>query len=219
LSLETSLPSRVVGDGRDRTRRVLAVDEFGNVACVLHSFNGALWGSTGIFVDGISIPDSAFFQQRLIADVGPGARLPDPSTSATLCWTAFAPVVRRLRSSAGRIRLAIGLAFESISKHTLSGAINSKLNGHLFSINVSTTAIMRFDRHADCTLPFPIDHPAFCFVVVSADEQSLALVHLSTRLLHTESLDVCHVFPFPSPTAVAWQNTIAGKAATMVQPS
>jgi gamma-glutamyltranspeptidase/glutathione hydrolase len=58
---------------------VLAVDEQGNVASILHSCNCYGWGSTGIFVDGVSIPDSASFQQRQIAEAGAGVRLPDPS--------------------------------------------------------------------------------------------------------------------------------------------
>src|SRR4029077_13485154 len=56
---------------------VLAVDEWGNAASILHSLNGLLWGSTGIFVDGISIPDSACFQQQAIASAGFGVRLPE----------------------------------------------------------------------------------------------------------------------------------------------
>jgi gamma-glutamyltranspeptidase/glutathione hydrolase len=36
-----------------------------------------LWGSTGIFVDGVSIPDSAAFQQSQIARIKPGDRLPE----------------------------------------------------------------------------------------------------------------------------------------------
>jgi gamma-glutamyltranspeptidase/glutathione hydrolase len=59
---------------------------------VLHSFNGALWGSTGMFVDGISIPDSACFQQRVIADVGPGMRLPD-STNPLIVLKDGRPVL------------------------------------------------------------------------------------------------------------------------------
>jgi gamma-glutamyltranspeptidase/glutathione hydrolase len=58
---------------------VVAVDEKGNVAAVVHSINTVGWGSTGIFVDGISIPDSACFQQQVIKKVGPGVRLPDPT--------------------------------------------------------------------------------------------------------------------------------------------
>jgi gamma-glutamyltranspeptidase/glutathione hydrolase len=63
--------------GSNHSAGVIAVDEDGNVACVLHSINGLLWGSTGIFVDGVSIPDSASFQQQMIAKVGPGMRLPE----------------------------------------------------------------------------------------------------------------------------------------------
>jgi len=43
------------------------------------SINAALWGTTGIFVDGISIPDSAAYQQPQIARIKPGDRLPDPT--------------------------------------------------------------------------------------------------------------------------------------------
>lgn len=56
---------------------VVAVDAAGNVAALVHTINTVNWGSTGIFVDGISIPDSAAFQQPLIASLAPGSRLPD----------------------------------------------------------------------------------------------------------------------------------------------
>jgi gamma-glutamyltranspeptidase/glutathione hydrolase len=51
------------GKGDNHSAGVVAVDGQGNVAAVLHSINTAVWGTTGIFVDGISIPDSASFQQ------------------------------------------------------------------------------------------------------------------------------------------------------------
>ena len=35
---------------------VIAVDEQGNVAALVHSCNCLFWGTTGIFVDGISVP-------------------------------------------------------------------------------------------------------------------------------------------------------------------
>jgi gamma-glutamyltranspeptidase / glutathione hydrolase len=57
---------------------VVAVDRWGNVAAVTHTINTALWGNTGIFVGGVSIPDSAAFQQDVIKQAGPGHRLPDP---------------------------------------------------------------------------------------------------------------------------------------------
>ncbi len=57
---------------------VVAVDRWGNVAAVTHSINTALWGNSAIFVGGISIPDSAAFQQDAIKKAGPGQRLSDP---------------------------------------------------------------------------------------------------------------------------------------------
>jgi len=43
----------------------------------VHTSNTAVWGTTRIFVDGVSVPDPAAFQQRLISQTGPGKRLPD----------------------------------------------------------------------------------------------------------------------------------------------
>lgn len=59
---------------------VVAIDRRGNIAAVVHSINTVSWGASGIFVDGISIPDSASFQQAAIAAAGPGRRLPDPTS-------------------------------------------------------------------------------------------------------------------------------------------
>jgi gamma-glutamyltranspeptidase/glutathione hydrolase len=69
-------------EGNDRppshSDGIVVVDRWGNMAAVTHSINTALWGDTGIFVGGISIPDAATFQQELIRHTGPGKRLPDP---------------------------------------------------------------------------------------------------------------------------------------------
>ncbi|TDP97786.1 gamma-glutamyltransferase [Labedaea rhizosphaerae] len=61
---------------------VLAVDERGNVAAACHTINTSLWGSTGLFAGGVSIPDSACFQQRALAGLGPGEHLPCPVNPA-----------------------------------------------------------------------------------------------------------------------------------------
>lgn len=55
---------------------VVAIDALGNVSALVHSINTVNWGATGIFVNGISVPDSASFQQWEIAQLPPGARLP-----------------------------------------------------------------------------------------------------------------------------------------------
>nr|MDP9102075.1 gamma-glutamyltransferase [Actinomycetota bacterium] len=57
---------------------VVVGDVHGSAAAVCHSTNTVFWGSTGMFVDGISIPDAASFQQALLAQVAPGDLLPTP---------------------------------------------------------------------------------------------------------------------------------------------
>lgn len=66
------------GDAPGHSDGVVVVDRWGNMAAVTHSINTTLWGNTGIFVGGISIPDSAVFQRDAIGRAGPGKRLPDP---------------------------------------------------------------------------------------------------------------------------------------------
>lgn len=56
---------------------IVARDGAGNIVVLVHSINTSLWGSTGIFVDGVSIPDPASFQQDMAARAGPGRRLPN----------------------------------------------------------------------------------------------------------------------------------------------
>jgi gamma-glutamyltranspeptidase / glutathione hydrolase len=63
---------------------VVAMDGEGNIAAITHSSNTVLWGRTCINVDGISIPDSASFQQAVIARIRPGSRLPAPTQTGIL---------------------------------------------------------------------------------------------------------------------------------------
>ena len=58
---------------------VVAIDSEGNIAAITHSSNTVLWGKTCLNIDGISIPDSASFQQAVMARVAPGDRLPAPT--------------------------------------------------------------------------------------------------------------------------------------------
>jgi gamma-glutamyltranspeptidase / glutathione hydrolase len=65
------------GGGADgHTDAVVAVDPQGNVAALTYTTNTGGWGRTGIFVDGVSIPDPASFSQTLVARTAPGERLP-----------------------------------------------------------------------------------------------------------------------------------------------
>ncbi|MYB07317.1 MAG: hypothetical protein F4Y24_13280 [Gemmatimonadetes bacterium] len=71
---------------------IAVVDSAGNVVGMTHTINTASWGTTGINVGGVSVPDSAKFQQQQIANVGPGVRLPDP-TSPLIVTRDGVPVV------------------------------------------------------------------------------------------------------------------------------
>jgi gamma-glutamyltranspeptidase/glutathione hydrolase len=57
---------------------IVAIDRLGNVAAMVHTINTNTWGTSGIFVDGVSISDAAGMQQEPIGRAGPGNRLPDP---------------------------------------------------------------------------------------------------------------------------------------------
>ncbi len=76
---------------------VIAIDADGNAAAILHSINTSAWGQTGIFVDGVSIPDSAAYQQQRIQTAGPGNRI----------WSGTNPIIvtrnRRLVAASSAI--------------------------------------------------------------------------------------------------------------------
>jgi gamma-glutamyltranspeptidase / glutathione hydrolase len=65
------------GPRTDHSDAVVAVDRWGNVAALTHTINTNLWGETGLFVDGVSIPDPGALQREQIREAGPGKRLPD----------------------------------------------------------------------------------------------------------------------------------------------
>jgi len=59
---------------------VVVVDGDGNIAALLHSSNAIGFGETGLYIDGVSIPDSATFQQVALSYIEPGDRLFNPTT-------------------------------------------------------------------------------------------------------------------------------------------
>jgi gamma-glutamyltranspeptidase / glutathione hydrolase len=77
--IERAAPPSLAPVTSPHTSSVVAVDAHGNVVILLHTINTFAWGTTGIFVGGVSIPDSAKIQRELVERVGPGLRLPDPA--------------------------------------------------------------------------------------------------------------------------------------------
>lgn len=57
-------PGKTSENRIDHSSGVVAVDRWGDIAAVTHTIYTALWGKTGIFVGGISIPDSVHSSKR-----------------------------------------------------------------------------------------------------------------------------------------------------------
>jgi len=58
---------------------IVVIDKAGNMAALLHSSNTSSFSETGLYIDGVSIPDSATFQQATIVNTRPGGRLYNPT--------------------------------------------------------------------------------------------------------------------------------------------
>jgi gamma-glutamyltranspeptidase/glutathione hydrolase len=74
------------------TDYVVTADGDGMMVAMCHSINTVMWGSTGINVGGISIPDSACFQQQTLARIKPGDYLSN-ITNPTLTFKDGKPVL------------------------------------------------------------------------------------------------------------------------------
>ena len=68
------------GETPHHSDAVVVVDKWGNIAALTHSINTVLWGTTGMVVDGVPIPDAAGFQQARLAGIKPGDRVPNELT-------------------------------------------------------------------------------------------------------------------------------------------
>lgn len=79
--LEKTIEKRAAAQKKQRQKKqrhsdcVVAVDEEGNIAAVVHSINAQYYG-LGLTVDGVTIADTGSFVQGVIDKVGPGSRLP-----------------------------------------------------------------------------------------------------------------------------------------------
>jgi len=94
------LPKAMRKSASSHTDGLVVVDKWGNVAVVNHTINTVLWGNTGIFVDGISIPDSAVFQRTEVEKAGPGHRLPN-GMSPLLIFRDGKPVIGSAATGGG----------------------------------------------------------------------------------------------------------------------
>lgn len=122
---------------------VLAVDSEGNIASLCHSINTAMWGTTGIVVDGIPIPDPAAFQQAALAQIAPGAHLPMPVEPAI----AFRHGRPALACSSIGVGLhpatVLGLHRVLALGQPVEAAVDAPLvHGHNFAFGDSVTSVL-----------------------------------------------------------------------------
>ncbi len=104
----------------DHSDSVIVVDREGDATVLTHTINTNTWGTTGIFVGGVSIPDSAAYQQERIAEAGPGARLPD-ATNPILVLDEDG-----LRLASG----AIGSGLHAASMQSLLDVLDYRMTPH-----------------------------------------------------------------------------------------
>eukprot|EP01137_Pigoraptor_chileana_P036052 Opistho-2@31019 len=110
----------------------LVVDSNGDACSLVHSINTQPWG-TGIFVDGVALPDSAAIQQWAVNHTLPGGRLSDPT----------GPAIVTTASSGG---VASGAAADVPSRVL---ALTSAVGGGLLEVAVQgVLAMLRYGRTA-----------------------------------------------------------------------
>lgn len=68
--------SQPVPDPPAHTDAIVTVDRWGNAAALIFSSNVVWWGRTGVFVEGVSVPDAGRATSRL-AGLQPGDRVPN----------------------------------------------------------------------------------------------------------------------------------------------
>ena len=70
--LENAGANSFRGEKSNHSAAEIAVDSLGNVAVLLHTINTVGWGKNGIFIDGISIPDTAANAKHNLVVLEPG---------------------------------------------------------------------------------------------------------------------------------------------------
>ncbi len=104
---------------------VVAIDADGNIAVLAHTINTMPWGSTGIVVGGIPISDAAGFQQRTLAALAPGARVP-AGMAPLIAFRGDRPVLALATIGSSLVpetlRLAIGALANRLDLATLCAA-------------------------------------------------------------------------------------------------
>jgi gamma-glutamyltranspeptidase/glutathione hydrolase len=75
--LHEFIPMSTAPPGAEHTDAVVVIDEAGNIATLVHTINTILWGSAGLVVQGVPLPDPAGAQQHWLTALKPGDVVPN----------------------------------------------------------------------------------------------------------------------------------------------
>jgi gamma-glutamyltranspeptidase/glutathione hydrolase len=129
------------GNDPKHSNAIVVVDKDGNIAAITHTINTLIWGDTGMVVDGIPIPDSAGFQQRTLAGLKPGDRVPH-SIIDTIAFDGETPVL-----ATG----SVGMSLTPESIRTLLGVLGQHQN--LETVMGAPPLLLTFDMSGVVAIP------------------------------------------------------------------
>jgi len=110
------------GSSLHHTDAIVVVDRWGNIAALSHSINTVLWGTTGMVVGGIPIPDAAGFQQARLAAIKPGDPVPQ-DMAPVIAMTGAKPVLAIASVGSSLIPETVRLVVGSLANHLDSQAV------------------------------------------------------------------------------------------------
>lgn len=97
---------------------IVIVDQWGNIACLTHSINTTLWGTTGIVVRGVPLSDAACYQQSALAKLTPGDQGPN----------GMAPIIVTTSGKPSMAVASIGAALLPETVRILLGSLGNRLD-------------------------------------------------------------------------------------------
>jgi gamma-glutamyltranspeptidase/glutathione hydrolase len=127
-----ALPGKTpTSDDPPHSDAIVVIDRWGNVAALGHTIYTAIWGTTGIVVGGIAIPDAGGFLQARLGAVKPGERIPNEE-APILVLKGAKPVLATAGIGSSLIpetvRLLLGMLGNRIDPQTLRAAPPLLLN-------------------------------------------------------------------------------------------
>ncbi len=122
---------------------IVVIDQWGNVAAVVHTINTVLWGSTGIVVGGVPLSDAASFQQARLAVTKPGGRIPNE----------MAPIIATKEGKPDFAVACIGSSLVPETARLVLGALGEHMDP--LAVMAAPPLVLNFDFTKRSTIVIP----------------------------------------------------------------